>query len=298
MPGFDSDTIRRLNALHKQQQDLARMVLRQIKPVLDAQVASINRALAGIAQSRDLMAQALRSVRTPELQVQLPKGVTPQLAELQALILQSFGPALESIRRAARLLPTVTRDALMTLGNHGWYLDPSLAMQLLWELQSVLEQGDVENADRILCEYFEERLDAIEESLRQRFPHRAHLLSAAFDAHRRRQYELAIPVFLAQTDGICADLTSRYLFLRQDGKPETAHYVETVAADALQAAILSPLAEVLPIGMSRRERPDGFDALNRHMVMHGESLDYGTRLNSLKAISLLNYVSEVLEGAS
>jgi len=35
-------------------------------------------------------------------------------------------------------------------------------------------------------------------------------------------------------------------------------------------------------------------ALYRHAVLHGESVDYGTEINSLKAISLLQYVSGVL----
>jgi hypothetical protein len=30
------------------------------------------------------------------------------------------------------------------------------------------------------------------------------------------------------------------------------------------------------------------------MVLHGESLDYGTKINSLKLISLINYVVDVL----
>ena len=34
--------------------------------------------------------------------------------------------------------------------------------------------------------------------------------------------------------------------------------------------------------------------LNRHQVLHGEVVDYGTEENSLKAISLLNYCATVL----
>ena len=70
--------------------------------------------------------------------------------------------------------------------------------------------------------------------------------------------------------------------------------MEQIAADTYGAALLSPLAETLPIGASEYERPTGFDELNRHMVLHGESLDYGTKINSLKAISLINYVAHVL----
>lgn len=298
MPGLDPETVRQLRALSEQQQNLAREVVQQVQPLLDALKRGIQTALAGIAKDRQLWVQALESVRIPELQLPPLRDMMPQLAEVQASIARSLEPALEAMRRAAEVLPPRTRAALLTLGRHGWYLDLNIDLQLLWELQDLLEQGDVDTADHMLCEYFEDRLDSIEASLKENSPHRAHLLGAAANAHREGQYVLSIPVVLAQTDGICMDLTSRHLFLRQNGKPETAAYVEAVAAETLRAALLSPLAEVLPIGQSKRERSEGFDALNRHTVMHGESLDYGTRLNSLKAISLLNYVSQVLKNVA
>ncbi len=75
-----------------------------------------------------------------------------------------------------------------------------------------------------------------------------------------------------------------------------AIYVKQVApAGTLEAAFLSPFAETLPISASEDERDDRFSGLNRHMILHGESLDYGTRINSLKAISYINYVTQVLK---
>lgn len=102
-------------------------------------------------------------------------------------------------------------------------------------------------------------------------------------------------MLLAQADGICKEMLNEYLFLKHKKKPRTAIYVEQVASNTFRAAILSPLAQTLPIGASEHERDKGFSELNRHMVLHGESLDYGTKTNSLKAISLINYVAHVLK---
>ncbi len=55
--------------------------------------------------------------------------------------------------------------------------------------------------------------------------------------------------------------------------------------------MLSALKEHLPITKSAYEREAGFNQLNRHQVVHGESLDYGTETNSLKAISFLFYIA-------
>ena len=42
------------------------------------------------------------------------------------------------------------------------------------------------------------------------------------------------------------------------------------------------------------ERESLMNVLNRHEVLHGESVDYGTEINSLKAMSLLYYIASVL----
>jgi len=63
--------------------------------------------------------------------------------------------------------------------------------------------------------------------------------------------------------------------------------------ESYNAVFLDPLRHSLPVGQSSKERDNGFNRLNRHMVMHGESLDYGTQRYSLQALSLLNYVAVV-----
>ena len=130
----------------------------------------------------------------------------------------------------------------------------------------------------------------IEKSLTEQFPQRAPLIRAAFGAHWRQEYELSIPVLLAQTD-------NGKVFLPEK-KQQTASrgLCRTIFADAFKAALLSPLSKTLPIGASQGERSPDTELLNRHTVLHGESFNYGTRTNSLKAISLINYVAHVLSG--
>jgi hypothetical protein len=89
---------------------------------------------------------------------------------------------------------------------------------------------------------------------------------------------------------------------RATKKPASSAYVSAIVGDEMSAAMLSVLSNVLPINATERERANFLDArgltdwreLNRHTVLHGESLDYGTRINSLKAISLINYFVGVL----
>jgi len=210
--------------------------------------------------------------------------------DLQEAIQKLIIPTFDDLKNSFQELPNHIQEALLLLGKNGWYLDLEMSLPTLWHLRNILDEGNLLKAENILIEYFESRLSEIEKSILKKFPSRKHLLKAAFNAHRRKEYCLSIPLFLAQTDGICKEIIRQYLFMKSNRKPQTAIYVDQITNDTFMAAILSPLAEILPINASENERPRNFNGLNRHMVLHGESLDYGSKVNGLKAISLINYV--------
>lgn len=266
---------------------------KSIQPIVEAQ-EQLQKALEPIISSQRRWHKMLESIRLPQITLPDFSPIAQQVLEFQEAIQWSIGPAFLEFQKAFHELPARTQEALLTLGRHGWYLDPEMSLPDLWEFKKALGEGNVTEAESALVQHFEIRLSEIEESITNKFPHRAHLVRAAFAAHRREEYELSIPVLFAQADGICKDTINQYLFIRQDKKPSTAIYVGEIAANTYMAAFLSPLAENLPVSASEKERSEGFAALNRHMVVHGESLDYGNKVNGLRAISLVNYVASVL----
>ena len=261
----------RLKEYAKQWQELFKSVLAQLAPGLDIQ-QKMRASLQPILEAQESLRQALAPIF--------------ELGHLLA----------HQLQRVFRDLPPRMQEAIFVLAGRGWYFDLEMPFPDLWNLENALLEGDVAQAEDALCKYFEGRLAGIEESILAKFPHLAHLLRAAFDAHRRGEYALSIPVLLAQTDGICKEVMDQYLFIRnrKTRKPATAIYVEQTTTDCFTAALLSLLAETLPISASERERPLGSDALNRHTVLHGEDLNYGTKRNSLKAVSLVSFVAHVL----
>lgn len=276
-----------------------------VAPVLEQQ-EQFKKSLQPIIESQHALQKVLEPILAQHEQLKSIVGaiVVPKIALSDSLIKRAeefkksieglVSPAFQQIQKSFRELPARTQEALILLGTYGWYLDLKMSLPEVWELKKALAEGNVTEAEDALAEYFEGRVNEIERSIIDKFPKRQKLLSAAFNAHRRQEYELSIPVFLAQTDGICKEVINQYLFLKHNKKPRTARYVEQIASDTYRAALLSPLAAILPIGASERERDQGFRGLNRHTVLHGESLDYGTKTNSLKAISLINYVAHVL----
>jgi len=273
----------RLRAQMSPAQEMHEALEKSMQSIIEAQ-KSLRKTLEPILSQQEswnnIAKMAQFTIRAVDFQRPIQQFITPAFAQLQKTFLE---------------LPLRTREALLLLGVHGWYFDLDIPFRDLWQLKDALAEGNVTEAEEALIEHFESRLSKIEKSVIERFPHRGHLVRAAFNAHQRQEYELSIPVILAQTDGICKDIFNQYLFMKQNKKPRTAIYIEQIATDAYTAALFSPLAQTLPINESKSERTEGSNALNRHAVLHGESLDYGTKINSLKAISLINYITHVLE---
>lgn len=267
---------------------------KSLQPIIESQRA-FQKALGPILAEQERWKKLIQPIELLKYVLPDLTSLTKRALEVKKSIEGFISPAFEQLQRSFREIPPRTQEALLLLGRHGWYLDLEMPLPGLWELKKALAEGNVVEAEDALVEYFEGRMDEIEKSVIERFPKRQKLIRAAFDAHRRQEYELSIPVLLAQTDGICKEVFSEYLFIKHNRKPRTAIYVEQLASDTYRAALLSPLAQTLPIGASEHERNEGFSELNRHMVLHGESLDYGSKINSLKAISLINYVAHVLK---
>lgn len=257
---------------------------RVIQPFVETQKA-LHKALKPIVTTQEKVSQALSYYALPKCT--LPNVISEQIENFRKSFEGIISPAFENLQRSFKELPPRTQEALLLLGRHGWYLDLNMPIPSLWDLKMALEEGKVQKVEDALIQYFENHLDDIETSIVKIFPSRKQIIQAAFKAHRRQEYELSIPVFLSQTDGICKEVVGEYFFIKQNKKPRTALYIEQIAADTFRAALLSPLAQTLPISASEKERDVDFGELNRHMVLHGDSLDYGTRRNSIKAISLI-----------
>ncbi len=227
---------------------------------------------------------------------EMTRVITETVAEWQSglrQVMEQMAPMLEAMVEGWKTLPERARRALKTIGEHGWYLDIDMPLSWLQDVAYALEKGNVAEAEGALVQYYRVRAEDIESVLIDKFSVRAVPIEQAFKAHRRNEFFLSVPVFLAQSDGICKELTGFQLFGRRDGVPKTATYVKSIE-DELTSSLLYPLSIPLPVSASEHERETWPDSLNRHAILHGESLDYGTEPQSLKSISLLNYIATVL----
>lgn len=202
---------------------------------------------------------------------------------------------LEEWREHFDELPDQIRVQVALLIERGWCLDLEVPHVDLQRMVYAIEDGEEAEVQDALIDYFRDRLDAIEAALKQRHPQRAAVLEDAFQAHREGRYSLSVPVFLAQADGLTFDGVQRQLFSRKRSKGVTG-FVECLPEDDMLTIYWSvfTIEADAPLTRDTHKLPPGFDGLNRHAVFHGTDPNYGTEVNSLRAVSVLNLASYLL----
>ncbi len=176
--------------------------------------------------------------------------------------------------------------------ENGWFLNDFITN----DFGQYIQKGK-ESLDSYMVEKLRPITGCIHESLVAKYSDRKHILDAAFDLHHTGSYIGAIPLFLSQTDGICAQRIGSYLFTEHDKRIEK---IQKLIEDSPEkAVILAPLLQNTQFGASigKSARNLKNKAPNRSGILHGsrKHLDYGSEINSLKCISLLSYVADMFD---
>ena len=239
-----------------------------------------------------------------EHQTEISPVLNSIAAMLDSPVLKSIAATLDSMARA--IPPDVSESMLRvltdppedlkaiwkTLAEYGWFPHPSMLLgaKLLGDRIS----KDSPAVEQSIIDLFRNDLPLIESELVDLYPNRRHLLSKGFEAHRQGQYCLSILMFLAQADGIAYDKRSKNVFIKTERKTLGSERIQEQTGDILASFLLLLAEDNLPIWASKESRDSTFRGFNRHQVMHGESVDYDTEENSLKAVSLLSWLAVVV----
>lgn len=235
------------------------------------------------------------------------RSIAPAFQQIASFVKQQIVPFLDAAADAyCQRLATypALESKVRYLAGEGWFINVlSLDFQELDALATSELEGDE------LCAFAENlyrsRFDEFAAELYREFPERRSVIEQAVEAHQAGKYALSVPVFFAQADGVCGTKARKYLFLggRDDAANIAGHAREKIAVlsekeglfDFLEIVMWSPLENRQPVALTKRAREQiGYTGLNRHDVMHGDSSDYGTETNSLKAFSMLCHVAALL----
>ncbi|MEX3694218.1 hypothetical protein AB3X91_37810 [Paraburkholderia sp. BR14263] len=221
----------------------------------------------------------------------------PRIKVLEPIaLLKSLGSSLQHIQSLSvvKVDSAKTANQIVTMSREGWYVDNKMGVSRPRTFKAYIDDGRTAEAEALMVEHFTRRCGDIHAELAAAYPARRAILDQAFAAHASGQYPLSIPALLTQVDGICADALQASFFLRAK-RDKAIRGMKVRAGSELALAYLAPLDTDMSISMSESSRPPDFSALNRHMVLHGESTDHGTLSNSLRTISLLNFIAQAIE---
>jgi hypothetical protein len=221
-----------------------------------------------------------------------------KLASTGKPIAAKLGPEIFAFVDGLENLPDKLHHTVRRLVERGWFISGRMDLHTLSHFERLIESRALDQLDNAVSIWIEHHLERILCDASIRFPQRAKILQAAFSAHRTGAYELSIPVLLAQTDGMCQELLRKKLFSKKNGVPITKEATDALVVDAFSEILLLALREENGLNASEQTRGHWPNSPNRHEIMHGISTDYASKLNSLKTISLLEYLVGIVEANS
>ncbi len=265
-----------------------------------------------------LSKDTLTKIKIPDFGLEL-KAITPDLrinfgkfesavAGLRKALNQSFGgtdiSALNKWSERIKTLPSfplprwdeiekMQARCSHELGIRGWFLSVwASPLSYFPELLSLIESDRWNTAEEALTRHFEEIAPDIEKRLVADFPHREAVLKEAFSLHREGRFFGSVALLLSQSEGIGRDIFNASPVSRgKAARSKIKSYLEKHDRSSGLTALLNVIFDDLPIHRdSKQLQPDGGD-LNRHAVLHGQSANFGTRQNSIKAISWIEFVA-------
>lgn len=215
--------------------------------------------------------------------------VVPQIAEIIVNIPKSW--AAYSARIDA--LTAESKQAMQLALNKGWFLGWITTLEDVSSLVDGIKSLQPDQLDDYLSAYFRENFDYFISQLAERYPDRGQAIRAAARAHKEFGHEgfyLSIPVFIAQADGISAQILN--VKMPFSGTNASSSLKDLIQEDQKSLDLLQPIFAIHQSDFLKTSKNRGgvFNALNRHQVMHGESSSYASEQNSLKALSFLAFV--------
>ena len=189
---------------------------------------------------------------------------------------------------------------LKILAQYGWFIEmnPDAYSSKMFETKLDKEKN-IEVICKTVSEYYQAHLNEIVEEICDRHPRRKNLISVQImDSYNQGNYELAITGLLTQVDGICDEKLKQCFFIKnQKGDYK---YLPRIVSDLMKIrndfykVFIAPILSDCPIFVSESKIDKYPSKLNRHRVLHGKDINYGSKENFLKTLSLLKYISDIL----
>ncbi|WMJ81219.1 hypothetical protein RBU49_02905 [Clostridium sp. MB40-C1] len=178
--------------------------------------------------------------------------------------------------------------------KNGWYF----SFELPLDSYKLLKLNN-RQFNSVLVEFYERYEENMINRIIEQYPHRKKILFKAYKAHKKKEYELSIPVMLAQSDGISLELFNKKLFSKDNKGKLVTEGQEEIFFEENDPVDICFYIQLATIGqLNENYNPPTYKnckKFNRHTVLHGKDINYAKKINSIKCLVMLNFLAEIKE---
>jgi len=204
--------------------------------------------------------------------------------------LPAFLPKVNHVIERMNAFPEVVREGSIALAKLGWFYDLQFYSSDFWGILDWVREDNIAEVDAFFITHYEQSTTGLQKRLLVAYPDRAEPLRQAFLAESQGLHFVSIPVLLAQADGIAVDIVGGKLFKSVKKRPQAAGRIDEMALEEFYQKYLAALMQNGGFNASQENMHEFPHAPNRHEIMHGRDIIYGTRQNYLKTLSLLAFI--------
>jgi hypothetical protein len=209
----------------------------------------------------------------------------------------SFIPLLDGFEANRR------RVFVEKLRQYEWWITPSMPTDQL--MDAIIAGKKKTDIKRIVINHFSvtrfKNLNTMVKGWMQNplINVRAHLIKQALRAHKRGDYAASIALLLPQIEGIAGDYIAAnpdlFRKVNKNSPKEKVHAaIDTIPVDDIVPEVEALLAYIQESAYEKtRNGAQAKSTFNRHKILHGEQIRYGTCANSLRAFLLIDALSKL-----
>ena len=238
----------------------------------------------------------------PEIAGGIQKRISRMGSEMEqvnnafaSIVENMMKPIVESVQRWVEIQIELGKF-LPDLAARGWYLSFDFLDRLeSAELLTFLKNKNYKQIEDKILDQFYSRKNEIKDKLSDKYPSRKSIVDLIFNLHEDEKYLASIPLCYTQADGISNNKWG-INFFRGHSSGQLEIYRETKAENT----IIGVLSEQLSVRNEQNQygknlKQDIKSSVNRHKIIHGQSIDYGSEVNSIKAILILDFLADLDE---
>lgn len=213
----------------------------------------------------------------------------------------------ENFHRSHPYLGFAINEKLEVPLKEGIYLsDYFLSKFDSFDLWQILENWSDENLKSKFLKELDKTvkvsLDEIQENLSKKIKDRNEIIIEIFQLYKNNYFSGTITLVLSQVDGLMKEITGGkegfYSSTHEDTKKSKPNRLKHLDHEIY----INYFSEFHLLDVRNRndymlfkKDIDDLKAFNRHSILHGESAQFGTHLNALKAILLLVFIGDLYD---